>query len=233
MSESVLRLQQVSKVYGGLRPLRIAELIVGPGDRVAVVGVDSPAAETLVNLLTGASLPGEGRVHLFGRDTSSITDADDWLATLDRLGIVSVRAVLLEDLTVAQNIATAFTLSIDPVSDEVMADVRRLADEVNLPGSGLDTRVADAPRDAIARCHLAKALAQNPSFVVLEHANALAPQAATAFAKTIAAVVKTRGLSMLTLTADERFARAVAARVLVLDPATGALRERSGWRRWF
>lgn len=66
-----------------------------------------------------------------------------------------------------------------------------------------------------------------------QHANALAPQAATAFAKTIAAVVKTRGLSMLTLTADERFARAVAARVLVLDPATGALRERSGWRRWF
>lgn len=232
-SDTVLHLQRVTKHYGGLRPLRVAELSVRAGDRVAVVGIDGPAAEILVNLLTGASLADEGRVRLFGRDTSGITDADDWLASLDRLGIVSARAVLLDDLTVAQNVATAFTLSIDPVADAVMADVRRLAAETGIAEAHLARRVAELPPDLNARCHLAKAVALNPSLLVLEHANALAPADTVAFGRTIGAVAGSRGLSLVVLTADESFARAAAARVLALDPATGALRERSGWRRWF
>jgi hypothetical protein len=37
---------------------------------------------------------------------------------------------------------------------------------------------------------------------------------------------------VLAATSDERYARAIADRVLVLEPATGRLRER-GFRKWF
>jgi ABC-type lipoprotein export system ATPase subunit len=198
-----------------------------------VVGIDGPAAEILVNLLTGASLPDEGLVHLFGRATAAITDADDWLATLDHLGIVSARAVLLDDLSVAQNVATAFTLSIDPVADAVMVDVRRLAAETGIAEAQLANRVAEVSPEVKARCHLAKALALNPSLLVLEHANAIAPAAATAFGRTMNAAARSRRLSMVVLTADQTFARAAATRVLALNPATGAFTDRSGWRKWF
>ena len=57
MAEPLLDVRGVSKHYGGLRPLRLAALAVGPGDRVAITGLDAPAAEILVNLLTGATLP--------------------------------------------------------------------------------------------------------------------------------------------------------------------------------
>jgi hypothetical protein len=39
-------------------------------------------------------------------------------------------------------------------------------------------------------------------------------------------------MALLALTADERFARAVADTVFVLDAATGRLTARGGWRGW-
>jgi len=223
----------VKKNYGGLRPLRLAALELAPGDRAAILGVDAAAAEILVNLLTGAALPDEGEVLVFGRATSAIASADEWLTTLDRIGVVSPRAMLAEEFTVEQGIAMAFTLSLDPVPDAVAADVARLAREAGLAAEDLRARVADAPAMAKARCRLARALATAPALLLLEHANALVPEGSAALGRDIRALAKARGMAVLALTADEAFARAVADRVFVLDAATGRLDPRGSWRRLF
>jgi len=230
--DAVIQVRGLRKNYGGLRPLRLSAISVMPGERVAIVGLDAPAAEVFVNILTGAMLPDEGDVQVFGRATSAIVNAADWLSTLDRIGMVSARAILVEELTVAQGIAMAFTLSLDPISDAVLADVRRLAREAGLSDSHLEQRIADVTPLVKAQCRLARALARQPSVLLLEHANALVPTGPGKFGRAIAALAKTRGLAVIALTADMAFARAVADRVLVLDGATGDLKERSGRRRW-
>lgn len=230
--ESVLRIAALEKHYGGLRPLRIEALWLGADQRVAITGIDGPGAELLVNLITGATLPGAGDVTVFGHATSAIANADDWLATLDLCGLVSVRAVLVDELSLAANIATAFTLSIDPIPDRVLGDVRRLAAEVDLPAGLFDVRVGDLDAAVRARCHLARALASDPRLLVLEHANVLAADHAVAFGRVIARVARSRRLALLALTADRGFAWVVAQRVLALDPATGELLAGSRWRRW-
>jgi ABC-type transporter Mla maintaining outer membrane lipid asymmetry ATPase subunit MlaF len=203
-----------------------------PGERVALVGLDAPAAEVLVNILTGATLPDEGDVQIFGRATSTIANADEWMSTLDRIGMVSPRAALVEALTVAQGIAMALTLSLDPIPDAVSADVHTLARDAGLTDSDLGERIADVAPLTKARCRLARALAQTPDVLMLEHANALVPSGAVDFGRGIAALARSRGMALLALTADTAFAEAVADRVLVLDAATGGLRESGGWRRW-
>jgi ABC-type transporter Mla maintaining outer membrane lipid asymmetry ATPase subunit MlaF len=233
VADPLIEVRGVTKHYGGLRPLRLAALTVSAGDRVAITGLDAPAAEILVTLLTGAALPDEGEVRLFGRATAAISDADDWMATLDRVGMVSPRAMLAEELTVAQGIAMAFTLSLDPIPGQVSADVARLARDAGLAAGDLGMRVSDAAPIVRARCRLARALATAPAVLVLEHANALVADGSEAFGREIAALAKTRGMAVLALTADEAFARAVADRVFSLDAATGQLKTRGGWRRWF
>lgn len=233
MSGAVLEIDRLRKHGGTLRQVRIAQFRLEPGERVAIVGPDAQAAEILVNLVTGATLPDQGEIRVFGRATAAITDADDWLATLDRFGMVSSRAVLLDGLSLAQNIAMAFSLSIDPIADGVMAAVRRLSVEVGVSADDLDTRLADLPVATKTRCHLARALAANPAVLMLEHANALlSPGEHPGFAKTISRVVRRRRMAVFALTTDERFARAVAGRVLKLDRASGVLLDVSGWRRW-
>ena len=129
----VLEINGVSKNFGGLRPLRLQQLAVAPAEQVAIVGFDQPSAEVFVNLVTGASVPDAGSVSLFGRPTTAITDSADWLAVVDRFGIVSARAVLLEQLTVVQNLAMPFTLEIEPPADDIRERAERLAVEVGLP----------------------------------------------------------------------------------------------------
>lgn len=234
MPPVVLALAGVEKRYGALRPLRIRELTLHEGESVALVGVDGPAAEVLVDLITGSVVPDQGDVQVFGAPTSAVPDGAAWLALLDRFGMFSPRAVLLEAMTAAQNLALPFSLAIDPIPADVMADVTRLAGEVGLEAGDLQTAAAALPALTQARIRLARALALGPSLLLAEHPNALvAPDAVTGVAEMIARVAKARALSSLVLTADARFAAAVAPRVLTLDPATGAVREAGGWASWF
>jgi ABC-type transporter Mla maintaining outer membrane lipid asymmetry ATPase subunit MlaF len=220
----VLELSGVTKAYGGLRPLRLQALKVPQGGVVAIAGFDAPAAEMLVNLVTGATLPETGEVRVFGRPTSSITDADEWLATVDRFGIVSDRAVLLGELTAAQNLAMTLTLDIDPVPVDVRTAVERLAREVGLESDVLDRKVATLGAPDQLRVRLGRAVALDPAIVLLEHPTAtLAPADVPAFAGAFVRLVQGRGLTVLAVTADAGFASAITRDAWSWKPADGSL----------
>ncbi|MBI3490370.1 MAG: hypothetical protein HY047_00995 [Acidobacteria bacterium] len=229
----VLELAGVSKDYRGLRPLRIHELRVAAGEPVALLGFDQPAAEVFLNLVTGATLPDAGHVQLFGRPTTAIDGGADWLATVDRFGIVSERAVLLEQLTVVQNLAMPFTLDIEPPSEDVRSRAEQLAREVGLPAAMWTRPVAELDDVARVRVRLGRALAFDPAVLLLEHVSAgLTKAEAEELGADLRALAARRGVAIVAATADEDFAGAVAARVLTLDPATGRFRDQRR-PRWF
>jgi ABC-type transporter Mla maintaining outer membrane lipid asymmetry ATPase subunit MlaF len=233
-AEALVELQGVTKDYLGLRPLRVRHLQLHAGQSIALLGFDLAMAEVLVNLITGAQLPDTGEVRVFGRPTSVIADASDWVRTLDQFGLVSERAVLVQQFTVEQNLAMPLTLDIADMSAALRSQVRALAEEVSLPADalGVDTAALSAP--ARLRLRLGRALALNPRVLLAEHPNAAISAAdAPTFAADLARVVGARRLGSIVLTADRTFASAVADEVLTLEPATGALTSARGWRRWF
>ena len=97
--EVLIHVAGVVKHYNALRPLRLRDWRLARGHAVALLGFDKTAAEVLVNLLTGATLPDEGEVRVFGRATSDIADTSDWLEWLRRFALLSDRTVLVEQLT--------------------------------------------------------------------------------------------------------------------------------------
>lgn len=227
---SLVEVAGISKDFHGLRPLRIERLDVLAGDRVALVGFDQVAAEVLVNLLTGASLPDAGRIAIFGRATADVTDAADWLSVVDRFGIVSARAVLLDAMTVLQNLAMPFTLDVDPLRMEVRAKAEALAAESGLATSIWEQKAGTLDKDAQMRIRFGRALALDPAIILLEHASAgLETSEAASFAQMVWASASARGAAVLSLGVDEQFARVVASRVLLWEPRSGTLRARRGW----
>lgn len=234
MSELVLEFRDVEKAYGGLRPLRLRRLAVMRGQNIALIGFDATAAEAFVNLATGAAVPEKGEVRAFGAATSLVKDADAWLATLDRFGIVSERTVLLDGFSVLQNLAIPMTLDLDPLPDTVSREAQRLAMEVGVDRDAWAQPVGALSPAVRGRVLLGRALALKPLVLLAEHPNALLPGPdVPAFAADFVKVVAARGLACITLTADPTFAAAVAEDVLTLEPATGELRAAAGWRRWF
>jgi len=232
-AEPVVEMRGIVKSYNALRPLRIAELSIAAAARVAVSGIDAPGAEVMLNLVTGASLPDEGEVRVFGRSTAAVSDGDEWLASLDRFGIVSERAVLLEAATLTQNLALPFALEIDPVPAETIARVESLADECGIAREFLLQRAGDVPAAVRTRVHLARAIALDPRLLLMEHPTAaLAEGDRARFGSIVARVCEARTLTMLAVTQDLAFASAAAHQTLALQAATGRLTaaRRSWWR---
>jgi len=227
----VIEVTAVSKDYHGLRPLRIEKLTLEERDLVAILGLDQPMAETLVNLVTGATLPDRGEVTLFGRPTTAINDSTEWLSVVDRFGIVSERAVLLDALSVIQNLAIPFTLDIDPLPGDVRERAVLLAREGGLPEIDWLRSVSELEAGGRIRIRLARALALDPNVLLLEHANAGLPaDAATVLGADVRRIASNRGCALVALTAAPEFAVAVSPRVLLLDAASGRLSERR--RNW-
>ena len=223
--DAVLTISGVRKQYRGLRPLRLQALTIGPGERVALSGFDASAAEVMVNLVTGASVPDEGSVTVGGRTTHSIADGEEWLSSLDRFGIVSPRAVLLDAATLLQNLAMPLTLQIDPMPRDIEEQARALAAEVGLESAIVERPIAGLDAAARARAHLARAIALGPSLLILEHPTVgFAPGQSKAFGETVARVTSARGLATLIISEDAEFSTAAADRRLALDAASGELR---------
>jgi ABC-type transporter Mla maintaining outer membrane lipid asymmetry ATPase subunit MlaF len=231
--EASVILKNVEKQYGGLRPLRIRNLHVPSGRITMLTGFDRPAAEVFVNLITGAALPDKGEVISMGRTTHAIADSAEWLAFVERFGVMSDRIVMLEAMSVVQNLALSFDLDLESIPADVRARVDALVSEVDIDPSLVETRLADAAPLLRARVNLARALALDPAILVLEHpAVHLSADEANDFASTIRDIAKRRGLTTIGLSADEKFAKATGGRLLLWHPATGEFRQRSALRFW-
>ena len=229
MSGPVLELADVSKDYHALRPLRIASLSVRAGEQVALVGFDQVSAEVFVNLVTGATLPDRGVIRLFGRSTADIANADEWMKVVDRIGIVSRRAVLLEGLTVVQNLAMPYSLEVEPPSPTVKERAVALAVEAGLHESTFARPIAELGPADVFRARFARALALDPSLILFEHPTAeLAGSDISVLASRCHEVSSKRNIATVVLTADRQFADASASRVLSWQPATGRLTG-GGW----
>jgi predicted ABC-type transport system involved in lysophospholipase L1 biosynthesis ATPase subunit len=229
----VIELRGIQKNYYGLRPLRVQRLEVHAGESIALLGFDQAAAEVLVNLMTAATVPDAGEVRAFGELTTAIQDADTWLQSLDRFGILSERAVVLDNMTVEQNLTMPVTMSLHDVPDAVRVKVGAIAAEVGLAARLQQPVAALGPSDRL-RLRLGRALGPDPGVLLSEHPNAsLPPEEWPSFAADYSRIVAARGIASIVLTADRAFAGAVASRILTLQPATGELTPLAGWRRWF
>ena len=225
MSAPLLEITGLVKDYQALRPLRIRSLAVAPGDVLSVSGLDAIAAETLVHLVTGATLPDSGEIALFGQNTRAIADGDAWLKSLDGVGMVTSRGVVIEMFSVLQNIAMSFTLEVDPIDPEVLPKATALAREAGFAGESCDLPAGRSTPDAHMRIHLARALALEPRMLIAEHPSASLPrETVAAFGADLARLARSRGLALLALTADDEFAKAMGGVRLELVAATGELK---------
>jgi ABC-type transporter Mla maintaining outer membrane lipid asymmetry ATPase subunit MlaF len=232
--EVLVRLRKVTKDYQSLRPLRVESLDLHEGQTLALGGFDRMTAEILVDLITAAIVPDTGEVRVFGQPTTAIADRDGWLQTLDQFGLLTERAVLVEQFTVEQNLAIPYSLSVEDLSADLRARVARLAQEIGFAASDLGKQSGILPSLGRLRLRLGRALAMEPKVLLAEHPGAtLAPDEARSFGADLKRIVKGRGMAALVLTADLEFAREVSDEVFVFEPATGTLKPSSGWRRWF
>lgn len=101
MSDTVLKLENITKFFPGIKALDGIHLNIRPGEIHALIGENGAGKSTLVKILTGVHLPTSGTITYKGQDVSFKTaiEAQD-------AGIAAIHqeASMFSELTVTENI---------------------------------------------------------------------------------------------------------------------------------
>ncbi len=101
--------QDVAKDYRldgeTVHALRGVTMTVAGNDFVAIIGPSGCGKSTLLHVLGAVDVPTAGQLRFFGRDATTMTDADRTALRLRAFGFVFQRFFLLPMLTAAENVS--------------------------------------------------------------------------------------------------------------------------------
>ncbi len=148
--------------------LRVPQLRVDRGERVAVIGPSGTGKTTLLHLIAGVALPETGAVETAGLDLLRASDAERRALRARRLGLVFQEFELLSYLSVRENILLPYRMSPALRLDaEARARADRLAEQVGL-GDKLGRtpdRLSHGERQRAALC---RALVTEPELILAD-----------------------------------------------------------------
>jgi putative ABC transport system ATP-binding protein len=134
MAKQLINVDQLQFVYqvGDFR-LGVEKLSIGAQERVALTGPSGCGKTTLLNLLSGILVPGQGKIDVDGTVISVLNQEDRQDFRALRMGLVFQEFELLDYLTVLDNVLLPFRLN--PILQLTQAEdqrARRLCEDVGL-----------------------------------------------------------------------------------------------------
>jgi ribose transport system ATP-binding protein len=184
-STLLLEVRDVAKRFGAVIALNSAKLKLVRGEIHALMGANGAGKSTLVKILTGVHPADAGTITINGATRVFRSPAE-----ARRAGIVSVYQdpALVPDLTIGQNMRLA---------DVPLAKVRSYFNDLGIEDLDPNALVRDIPYPVLRLIDLARALASNPTLLILDEITAALP---TNLAERVFAVMRSwreRGNSVI------------------------------------
>ncbi len=213
----LMRLESVSRRFGGLQALDQVSLSIGSGEVLGLIGPNGAGKTTLVNVITGVHRASSGRVLYEGRDITRLRPY-----RTARGGIARTFQVVqpFPDLSVLDNVRAAALFSAGigmreagELAEQKLAFVG-LREHAGLPAANLTLAMRK-------RLELAKALAMNPKLLFLDEVNAGLNSAEVEQAMALIRRIAGSGVTIVLIEHLMKVVLAVSSRVVVLH--NGAL----------
>lgn len=214
MAETLLKIENLTKEYEGQKILDGINLEVKKGDVLVVVGPSGCGKSTLLRCINALEPIQGGTIKLQGMD---IRKGSKNITTLrQKIGMVFQSYELFPHLTVIDNI----TLAPVKVQKRDKADVRKEAMEL-LARVGLADKAKSYPRQLSGgqkqRVAIVRALCMHPEILLFDEVTAaLDPEMVREVLDVMLDLAK-QGKTMLIVTHEMQFAKAVADKVIFID----------------
>lgn len=159
----MLKVDAVSKRFGGLLAVNQASLHVKQGSIVALIGPNGAGKTTLFSIISGFVTPDSGDVHFNGRSIKGLPPHQ-----ICHLGLTRTFQIVqpFAGLSVLENIAVGAHLHYKKRVD-ALAKAKEVAVQLGM-GNMLDLPAQDLTVAGRKRLELAKALATKPEFLLLD-----------------------------------------------------------------
>ena len=213
-NEGVLRIEKLRKSFGDNVVIDGLDLTVQPGEVVVVIGPSGCGKSTLLRCINGLEEIQGGRILL---DDQAVDGRSKDIARIrQKLGMVFQSYDLFPHKTIIENVTLSPIVVQKRPKSEVIAEGEALLQRVGL----LDKR-DDYPRQLSGgqkqRVAIARALAMKPEIMLLDEITAaLDPEMVHEVLDVILDLAR-EGKTMIIVTHEMSFARAVADRVIFLE----------------
>lgn len=156
--EPLIQLRGITKRFGANTVLDGVDLVIYPGEAVAIIGPSGTGKSTILRIIAGLEAPDAGEVYVQGqRRIGLIEDAPDPVG----IGMVFQQAALFDSLTVQENVGFLLYQHSALSADEIKSIVNNVLDMVGLPGIG-NRYPAELSGGMRKRVSFARAIVANP-----------------------------------------------------------------------
>ena len=169
MSDTVLELQNVSRIFGEgdteVKALDNVSLSIKRGEFVLIVGSSGSGKSTLLNMIGLLDKPTSGKVILDGKETTTLNDGQVSQYRNEILGFVFQFANLLPDLTVLENVMLPQQIQGSP--EDVRQNATDLLIKVGLEDQ-INKRSNKISGGQAQRAAIARGLVNRPTVVLAD-----------------------------------------------------------------
>ena len=159
----MLRLDSISKKFGGVKAVSQVSLELSDGDVLGLIGPNGAGKSTLINLITGLLTPDEGQIYLSNLNITSKKPFER-----ARLGLARTfqNLRIYPNLSVGQNIEVA-SISSNYSSRTMNFDLDRIINIFDLDDK-IDLASEELSYGHLRRLEIVRALALNPLVLLLD-----------------------------------------------------------------
>ncbi len=214
MMNSMIVFSSVTKEYHGRPVVKDVSFTIQPGEFVCITGPSGAGKSTLIHLLIRAEYPTSGTIEVDGAD---ITKLPVPVLQMYRrnMGVVFQDYKLLEDRTVAENIA--FALEVSGESDQVILErLEEVLSDLKLTEQAqmFPTELSGGEK---TRTALARALVHQPSILVTDEPTGNIDPVQSLEIVQLLKQVNASGTTVVLASHDKLVVDAIHARVLRLE----------------
>ena len=207
-------IEGLNKWFGDFQVLKDIDLRVARGERIVICGPSGSGKSTLIRCINRLEPRQQGRIVVNG------TELTDNLKTIDKVrstvGMVFQHFNLFPHLTVLENCTLAPIWVLRQAAAQAQASAMRLLERVRIADQAhkYPGQISGGQQQRVA---IARALCMNPSIMLFdEPTSALDPEMVKEVLDTMI-MLAGEGMTMLCVTHEMGFARAVADRVIFMD----------------
>lgn len=224
----LLKVDNVSMVFGGLRAVSNLSMHIDEGELIGLIGPNGAGKTTAFNMITGVYTPTEGKVYFNGQQSSG---KKSYQVTQMGMARTFQNIRLFSELSVIDNVKIAYNMHVTyNLADAIVRDGKYLSEEEFITQKALDLlkifhlekeahEVAkNLPYGKQRRLEIARALATEPKLLLLdEPAAGMNPQETKELMEMIRWIRKEFNLSILLIEHDMGLVMGVCERIYVLE----------------